>query len=1011
MIEAFHSNRLEVLALHLSQIIQHDPTDVFEREVVLVESSAMSSWLMQQITSHNGFAADIDFPFPASFIWQIYRAQFADLPQISHFDRQPLAFRLYQYFYPILRQDFDEQRPSSKNVESANTVNSEKNNKLKTDSVLPLSKEVTLFIEHLSDKCQLFEYCEYLSGLYDQYQIYRPELLKQWQTQRSTSNFQAMIWYDLHQDSTMKDRAEIFFDVYKKAELSLKPLHCKRLHLFALNNLPAAYFSLFEKISENMDVFIYVLNPSVHFWGDIRSAKSQLSTVPTPEPAEESVNPLLALMAKQGQEFIRLLEDQQQHTPVESFIDQPTESILSQLQSDVLHLRGYPVKAKLKCIQAHDNSVVIHQCHHALREVEILKNQILHFLSTHAESELEHIAVMVPDLDRYAMYFDSVFTHQGEKVPFHLAERHGKPQVISQALLSLLEASMQGFTRSCVLDCLRNPAIQMRFGIEDIHSVEQLLDTLSVHFGLGDNAWLSLGEGVVSMAFEQAMDRMLLAFTGAGDAVLNAPLGSEAILWGRFMAFIDQLASFHEDLHEKSPKAWVATMQAWLVEFVDQTDATNAQQIRIIFESMEQWLEMIKLSEFSLHLDLPTFLISLEQMLAPPPSQHFFKKGCVNIATMLPMRNLPFDMIALLGMNDGVFPPQESIDPQDEMKVSPKLGDRNRTQEARFLFLQSILSARKKWMVSYQGFNAFDNSETFPSVLVTELLHHIDRGFVMHDGTLPSKGLQIRHPLQPFDPFYFTATDRFEPLQSFDPELMAQSLSVLQQTEKPPFAQSLDSQNKQHWVLEEFIQAIVFPQKWYLACLGLFPDQLREDSEDREMMEGTGLSRYQLLTSLLNHDLLNTASYEDVDFKQVMKQQEILPQGQMAEQDWLQALRRKDDLLEKSKALGFQPPLQWQSLSLEMNDKTVVEGRLLGFVSQTPEAKRLAYIGKDVKGEHILDAFIAHVLYQKAMGKSLVSLLIGESTSYRIDPLSDESLDESLHVFLDMAGQSQSHLV
>jgi exodeoxyribonuclease V gamma subunit len=83
MIEAFHSNRLEVLAMHLGNIIQHDPTDVFQREVVLVESSAMSSWLTQQIALNNGIAADIEFPFPASFIWQIYRAQCLDLPQIS----------------------------------------------------------------------------------------------------------------------------------------------------------------------------------------------------------------------------------------------------------------------------------------------------------------------------------------------------------------------------------------------------------------------------------------------------------------------------------------------------------------------------------------------------------------------------------------------------------------------------------------------------------------------------------------------------------------------------------------------------------------------------------------------------------------------------------------------------------------------------------------------------------------------------------------------------------------
>lgn len=1004
MIEAFHSNRLEVLAMHLGNIIQHDPTDVFQREVVLVESSAMSSWLMQQITLNNGIAADIEFPFPASFIWQIYRAQCLDLPQISHFDRQPLAFRLYQYFYPLLNKNLVD------SIQDAEKQSFEKKT-LENNSRIPLSKEVALFIEQLSDKRQLFEYCEYLSGLYDQYQIYRPELLKSWQKSRSNSDFQAMIWYDLHQMSSMKDRAEIFFDVYEKKQLLLNSLNCKRLHLFALNNLPAAYFSLFEKIAETMDVFIYVLNPCVHFWGDIQSEKGKVAGSQMPDTVQMESNPLLALMARQGQEFIQILGEQNQNTPIESFIDQDAEILLSHLQSDILHLRMHPPEGERQKIELNDNSVVIHQCHHPLREVEILKNQILHFLSQNPDSELENIAVMVADLDRYAPYFDSVFLHQGEHLPFHLAERHSKEHLASDAILSLIQASIQGFTRSSVLDCLRNPQIQQRFELFDIGAIEQLLDSLSVHFGLEDAEWEALGEGVVSMAFEQAMDRLMLSFAADADPILSAPAAEQAIQWGCFIAFIDQLAAFNKTLHEKSPKAWVTTIQTSLLQFVDQSEREIQEETRIIFEALDKWLEMIAISEFDLPIDLPTFQISLEGILEAPPSQHFFRKGCVNIATLLPMRNLPFDMIALLGMNDGVFPPQETIDPQDQMKVSPKLGDRNRTTEARYLFLQSLLSARKKWMVCYQGFNAFDNSETFPSVLLTELLDHLDRGFVMSDGSKASDGLKIRHPLQPFDPIYFKEraieNSGFEAIKSFDREMMSQSLALLQQEDKVAFEQPIEPENREHWSLKEFRRAIVTPQKWYLSCLGIFLRNLDEEAPDREMMESSSLSRYNLLSQLLDDELLTTNLNAKSHNKSVHKLQGLLTQGQLGEKDWHQVGERKDILLGKIEDFGIKTPLEWKMVSLFEEGAVQVEGRLSGFVS---EQKRLAFVGKEVKGDHILRVFIEHVLYQKASNLPLTSVLVGEKESYQIHPIADDALAFIFQALESVAEHSQSTL-
>ena len=58
----------------------------------------------------------------------------------------------------------------------------------------------------------------------------------------------------------------------------------------------------------------------------------------------------------------------------------------------------------------------------------------------------------------------------------------------------------------------------------------------------------------------------------------------------------------------------------------------------------------------------------------------------------------------------------------------PRRGDRSLRDEDRYLFLESILSARECLYISYLGQSIQDNSEIPPSVLVSELLDYIAQG-------------------------------------------------------------------------------------------------------------------------------------------------------------------------------------------------------------------------------------------------------------------------------------------
>ena len=95
---------------------------------------------------------------------------------------------------------------------------------------------------------------------------------------------------------------------------------------------------------------------------------------------------------------------------------------------------------------------------------------------------------------------------------------------------------------------------------------------------------------------------------------------------------------------------------------------------------------------------------------APTLSQRFLA-GAVNFATLMPMRAIPFRQIWLLGMNDGDYPRSRRPADFDLMANDYRPGDRSRREDDRYLFLEALLAARERLVISWVGRSIRDNSE------------------------------------------------------------------------------------------------------------------------------------------------------------------------------------------------------------------------------------------------------------------------------------------------------------
>ncbi len=95
MFTVYHSNQVETLKILLVHLIKNEPLDdPFIPESILVQSPGMSQWLKMALASELGVAANLEFPLPATFIWQMFTQVLPDVPQRSAFNKEAMSWRL-----------------------------------------------------------------------------------------------------------------------------------------------------------------------------------------------------------------------------------------------------------------------------------------------------------------------------------------------------------------------------------------------------------------------------------------------------------------------------------------------------------------------------------------------------------------------------------------------------------------------------------------------------------------------------------------------------------------------------------------------------------------------------------------------------------------------------------------------------------------------------------------------------------------------------------------------------
>ena len=151
------------------------------------------------------------------------------------------------------------------------------------------------------------------------------------------------------------------------------------------------------------------------------------------------------------------------------------------------------------------------------------------------------------------------------------------------------------------------------------------------------------------------------------------------------------------------------------------------------------------------------------------------------MCTLVPMRSVPHRVVCLLGLDDGAFPRQPTVDGDNILLRDPITGERDERSEDRQLLLDAILAAREQLVITYSGADERTNAMRPPAVPVGELLDTLEASFRTDERRRPlRRQLLTRHPLQPFDPANFAAGALGVPQPfSFDPTALGGARAIV----------------------------------------------------------------------------------------------------------------------------------------------------------------------------------------------------------------------------------------
>ena len=770
------SNHLEFLCSKLAENTGQTGGNIFAREVIVTQSAGMTAWVKTELAKTNGIIANTAFINQDALLSELYHLLSGDKLKNN---RDIIRFKVYRL---LGSKEFIDEFP-----------------------------EVSGYYQ--GSDLRRIQLSGRIADLFDQYQLYRSEMVELWETGQLSSEapaaerWQQWLWINLETESRKRIRDKLIDLLKKNKELISKTY--PRISLFGITIFTKFHLGFFRALAHCTAVDLYLCLPT---------------------DRKPFGNELLTSFGAKAEELEKLVKNEFGEFEY-SGQENDGDSSLARIQNQIVNNEN-----DLKFTD--DGSVQINSCYTPVREVECLCNYLIDLFDKNRKLKPGDVLVMTTDINKYSPFIKAVFRNAPVKIPFQVsgAANNSEDSMVS-AIEQIMRFTEEDLTSEKVVSLLEQKRIRQRFMVNDCDYIRSVVRMANIRFGRENR----VEDDTRYVSWKYGLEKILLGYaihtdeefpTSDGLTLYPYKDAEASVSYDlfRLKAFVGLLEYV---IDEKGKTRTMADWKKFLLEEVVNKMVYHddfSKDDRAEFSEICRALSYIDAIDHDKEVSFPIFLDELNSKLFMESGEMKLNTGNVTVTSPVPVRGIPFKVICFLGLDNDVFPRKDRFMGFDLLGEEYLEGDRNKKETDKYLFLDTILSARENLYLSYIGLNVKDNTEIPPSIAVDELLE-----------CLGSETILRKHPLHGFSSRYNNKEDG--------------RLFTFLYGGKPAVFNPKDTDPKafDEIPVYSFVKFFEHPAEWYFNnVLGIDHNEDDQTLPETELFELGHLGKWQIKTDLLH---------------------------------------------------------------------------------------------------------------------------------------------------------------
>ncbi|NNM54521.1 MAG: exodeoxyribonuclease V subunit gamma [Spirochaetales bacterium] len=715
---------------------------LLDPEYIVVQTPGMKKWLALETARQRGSFVRAEMLSPVQLAMKLSFVILRQKEEKSLFEKDVMVWALFRLFHELRLQD-PQNAP-----------------------LLPLGDYLQK--DSSEKETRAFSLASSVADLFDQYLLYRPDWLSAWErgaripdeafsaapfwdeTIREAQAWQAELWRRLCNQAQQPHRAELFLRIEQALGGPLNVNLPFRVSLFGMSLLPPVFLRIFQALGRHVPVTLYLPVPTLDYWGDQASLRSRLQTPATPGPTGSR---LLGEWGKTGRELMDLLLEADVLDEEPLVGAEMGRGLLGALQAEI---RGNSLP-EAQAIEESSWTIRFARCATPLREVEVLLDLLLESMAEDETLTPADVVILSPQLEVYEPLIDLTFRNaqatRGVNLPFDLADAKTPESLFSRWLNEVLQVVPGRFEADRVFSLweLTRQVLGEPLSDEDRENTRLMVEESGIRWGVSgpDKAeWNLPAES--ALTWHEGLDRLWSAFCVGPKTLLDDGLYSftsvpDPDLIADLSRFLGQLQELHDAQKTNQPlDQWSILLNQWVQNVLGEEGGEEREEL------IKQTAELVENAQTAGILGQPVSFSLVaglwKEFLQQEAGATRFFTGRVTVADMVPLRSLPYRIVALLGMNAG-FPREVVRSDFDLMKFSVRPGDRNPLEADRYLFLETLLSAQDRLIITASGLT--DSGDCAPESNAVAALRQVLNEHYTLGGQQAGEAITKIYPLQP----------------------------------------------------------------------------------------------------------------------------------------------------------------------------------------------------------------------------------------------------------------------